>query len=157
MKAYNTTTLGKVGLTLSDSVMFPEVARNAVVEGATTILMGANLSGPNWFEVIRTRATESKIHIVAANRIGTDGVSTFDGRTIITTASRTVLAQAAANVATTSSATLNIDTVLDKRGLGNVDQNTGKVRTIHYTLDRRPDLYGAITGERGDHFGWWGH
>jgi predicted amidohydrolase len=153
LAAYDTTTMGKVGLSLSDSIHFPEVARSAAVQGATTILMGANLVGTTWTEVIRTRSAESRFHIAIANRIGSDGVITYDGRSLITTLSRTVLAQAAPNVAAMASANVNIESALEKRALGLLDQNTGKVRTVHYTFDRRPDLYELISSR----FGWLGH
>jgi predicted amidohydrolase len=148
---FETAALGKVGLMLGDDVLFPEVARVQLLQGATIVAMGANLDGTLWTEQARTRGGENKVHIVAANHVGTANGVPYGGLSIIAGSTRTVAAQASATNAEILYSTLDVSTMAEKLGRGSVDQNTGKVRYTHYLLDRRPDLYESLTF---DHHGW---
>ena len=139
------TAIGKVGLMVGDDVFYPEVARVLFLQEAAMVAMGANLTDSLWVEQARTRGGESKVYVIAANTVATGEGTSGGGLSLITGSTRTVMTQAGAEGVAIIYGSLNIETMLNKVGRGSVDQNTGKVRSTHYQLDRRPDLYESLT------------
>lgn len=132
------TDAGPIGLVSGYENYFPEIARSLSIRGALVIAGGYDEQGTIWRELARTRGSESKVYMLAANQ------STAGGRSLIASTSRTINAEMADAAAGFAKATLNLTTIAN-RYYTYVDQSTDKARTTHYYLDRRPQIYAPIS------------
>jgi len=95
------TEYGTVGLTICYDLRFPEVYRNLAVKGAKIIFVPSSFMAAtgkdHWEPLIRARAIENQVFIIAPNEIGPiPGTKMFRyGRSLIVDPWGTILAQAA--------------------------------------------------------------
>lgn len=137
-------TLGPIGLTFGYENYFPEVIRSLSIRGALLLTGSYADDGVMWQELARTRASENKVYVIAANRVGTDNGVSYGGKSLIASTSRKINAQAGATSTEIVKASLDMYEIT-KRYYSYIDRATGKVRSTHYFLDRRPNLYGSLT------------
>lgn len=72
----------KCGLLICYDLRFPEIARTLALRGAEMLVMASAWQFPrvsHWNTLLAARAIENQIYIIAANRVGTDGPTTFCG------------------------------------------------------------------------------
>ena len=91
------TSLGKVGVLICYDLRFPELARRLAVEGAQVICIPAQWPKPrqeHWRTLLRARAMENQLFIVACNACGIIGKLDFFGMSMIIDAKGEVLSEA---------------------------------------------------------------
>lgn len=132
------TVAGPLGLVSGYENYFPEVARSLSIRGALVIAGGYDEPGTVWRELARTRGSENKVYMLAANQIAAGG------RSLIASTSRAINAELAGAAPGFAKATMNMTTIAN-RYFTYVDQSTAKARTTHYYLDRRPEIYAPIS------------
>jgi len=91
------TTLGKVGVIICYDLRFPELSRRLAVEGAQVICVPAQWPKPrqeHWRTLLRARAMENQLFIVACNACGIIGKLDFFGMSMIIDAKGELLAEA---------------------------------------------------------------
>ena len=81
------TVAGPVGLVSGYENYFPEVARSLAIRGALVIAGGYDEQGTIWRELARTRGSEDKIYMLAANQ------SAAGGKSLIASTSRAINAE----------------------------------------------------------------
>jgi predicted amidohydrolase len=80
------TSLGKVGVIICYDLRFPELSRRLAVEGAQVICVPAQWPKPrqeHWRTLLRARAMENQLFIVACNACGIIGKLDFFGMSMI--------------------------------------------------------------------------
>jgi predicted amidohydrolase len=91
------TSLGKVGVIICYDLRFPELSRRLAVEGAQVICVPAQWPKPrqeHWRTLLRARAMENQLFIVACNACGIIGKLDFFGMSMIIDAKGELLAEA---------------------------------------------------------------
>jgi predicted amidohydrolase len=152
--AFDTVSIGRVGMLLGEDVWHPEAARAMLVQNATIVAIGGNATNPIFQELALTRGGENKFYVAVANRVGQEGSRTFNGMSQIAATSRFVFfGPAPANSKALINGSVNIDTVMLKLALPGVSKANQKNSAISYTLDRRPELYQSLTWRNGHHEG----
>ncbi len=112
---------------------FPELFRSYALEGARVVLLPAEWPAvrvAHWRTLVCARAIENQFFIVACNRAGTSGSTTFAGHSMIVDPWGKVLAEAG------DGESLLVETL----ELGRVDEARSQIDILG---DRRADLYGA--------------
>jgi len=77
---------GTLGLTICYDLRFPELFRAYALSGVDVILLVAQWPMPrlmHWQTLLRARAIENQCYVVACNRVGTSGTTTFFGHSTI--------------------------------------------------------------------------
>lgn len=80
------TSIGRVGVIICYDLRFPELSRRLAVEGAQVICVPAQWPKPrqeHWRTLLRARAIENQIFVVACNACGTIGKLDFFGMSMI--------------------------------------------------------------------------
>ncbi|HOC19918.1 MAG: carbon-nitrogen hydrolase family protein [Chloroflexi bacterium] len=80
------TEFGVIGILLGWDLVFPEVARNLVLDGAEVLLLPAAWEARQaaiWRTLLVARAYENEVFLAAANRIGQEPSYTFGGESAI--------------------------------------------------------------------------
>ncbi|AJE04732.1 carbon-nitrogen family hydrolase [Geobacter pickeringii] len=80
------THVGRVGVFICYDLRFPELARRLAVEGAEIIVVPAEWPKPreeHWRALLRARAIENQLFVVAANCCGVQGKLDFFGSSLI--------------------------------------------------------------------------
>lgn len=80
------TDFGRVGFMICYDLRFPELCRKLVLSGATIILIAAQwpLSRQaHWETLVRARAIENQVFVIAANRCGKDERQPYAGHSMI--------------------------------------------------------------------------
>jgi len=80
------TTLGKLGVMICYDIRFPELARRLTLEGAAIIVVPGEWPKPredHWRTLLRARAMENQLFMVAANCCGVVGKLDFFGQSMI--------------------------------------------------------------------------
>ncbi len=80
------TSLGKVGVIICYNLRFPELSRRLAVEGAQVICVPAQWPKPrqeHWRTLLRARAIENQLFVVACNACGIIGKLDFFGMSMI--------------------------------------------------------------------------
>ena len=131
------TEVGPIGLVTGYENYFPEVVRSLTLRGALVMAGSYSETGTVWRELARSRGSENKVYMLAANDVASGGTS------LITRTSRGIDAQLGGDAGLAAFA-INLTTIAN-RYYSYVDRNTSDVRTTHYLLDRRPHLYGPIS------------
>lgn len=131
-----TTDFGKVGIMVCWDTAFPEVARIYALQGAALIAVSTNWENPfaeDWDLITRARAFDNCIHLIGANRVGTDKALSFFGHSKIIDPIGRPLKQLDDESEGTISAELDLALHLVKR-------------YEYYTFfkDRRPDTYSEL-------------
>lgn len=124
-------------------IRFPEIARKLALEGATLLLVAAQFPHPrtaHWETLLKARAIENQVWVIASNRIGKSGDWEYFGHSmIIDPWGEVVAAETAEREAV----------VTERVTLEAVERVRSRV-----PCRRRPDLYGdlqanAAAGENG--------
>jgi len=112
---------------------FPELFRTYALDGARVVLLPAEWPAvrvAHWRTLVCARAIENQFFVVACNRAGTSGTTTFAGHSIIVDPWGAVLAEAGDGEG------LLVETL----ELGRVDEARSQIDILG---DRRADVYGA--------------
>ncbi len=93
------TEFGVLGIMLGWDLVFPEVARNLVLDGAEVLLMPAAWEARNvaiWRNLLVSRAYENEVFVAASNRIGQEPSYAFAGESAVLSPSGELLGTIAA-------------------------------------------------------------
>ncbi|MDY6834055.1 MAG: nitrilase-related carbon-nitrogen hydrolase [Chloroflexota bacterium] len=122
----------KLGLMICYDIRFPEMSRHLVRKGSTVLVVCSAWPFPrqhHWRILTLARAIENQCYVVATNRVGTDGSTTFCGSSCVIDPKGDIL-----TLGTENSSELLI-TDIDQ-------EQVYLTRQSHPTLnDRRDDLY----------------
>jgi predicted amidohydrolase len=125
------TTLGKIGVIICYDLRFPELSRRLALEGAAVICVPAQWPKPrqeHWRTLLRARAIENQLFVVACNACGPIGKLDFFGMSLIIDPKGELLAEAG-EAECEISALLDLQLMADWRA------------QIPCFNDRRPELY----------------
>ncbi|HVM80011.1 MAG TPA: carbon-nitrogen hydrolase family protein [Stellaceae bacterium] len=130
----------KLGIQICNDRLYPEPSRVLALRGAEIIFMPicySVYSDPEhrnaiWDVAMRARAFENGVFVVAANRVGSEGVRSHLGRSMIVDPRGSILVEASSERAELIVATIDIDAVSAMR------------KKFPWWRDRRPDLYGPV-------------
>ncbi|PLX94043.1 MAG: carbon-nitrogen family hydrolase [Desulfuromonas sp.] len=128
------TSAGRLGLAICYDLRFPELFRKLALEGAEIICIPAEWPKPrqeHWRTLLRARAIENQLFVVAANCCGTQGKLDFFGMSMLISARGEVL-QEAGEQATELIATFSHEEMVKYRS------------QIPCFKDRRPEIYGTL-------------
>lgn len=142
---FRTVAVGEVrmGVLICYDLRFPEAARLLTLQGADLIALPTNWPAPKGSIypdfIVRTRACENRVYVVAANRVGKERGERFIGRSQIVDPSGDVLTEADSELPQTIFADVSLAEARNKR-FG--------TQTYHVDIlkDRRPDLYSGLAG-----------
>ncbi|MBA1335735.1 MAG: Aliphatic amidase AmiE [Firmicutes bacterium] len=119
------------GILICYDLRFPELMRSLALKGARVVFVPAQWPFPrqeHWVTLLRARAIENQLYVVAANRVGRSGRDSFFGRSMVVDPWGEVIAQAG-----------------DKECIVNVKIDLGLVDDVRNRIpvfsDRREDLY----------------
>jgi predicted amidohydrolase len=137
------TPIGKIGIAICFDIWVPEAPRLLALNGADIIAFPTNsdnsTEGSAGFEhVVQTRALESRVWIVGANRIGVERKVTFSGRSQIVGLSGEVLVEASTDQEEIVYADIQPRAARDKRGIPGLASSD-------LWGNRRPDSYTKIS------------
>lgn len=130
----------KLGIQICNDRLYPEPSRVMALQGAEIIFMPicySVYSDPEhrnaiWDVAMRARAFENGVFVVAANRVGSEGVRRHLGRSMIVDPRGSILVEASSEREELIVATIDMDTVSAMR------------KKFPWWRDRRPDLYGPL-------------
>ena len=125
------TSVGRIGVIICYDLRFPELSRRLAVEGAQVICVPAQWPKPreeHWRTLIRARAIENQLFMVACNACGPIGKLDFFGMSMIVDPKGNVLAEAGEGEG-------EVVAVLDMQAMADWRAQ------IPCFNDRRPDLY----------------
>lgn len=125
------TSIGKVGVIICYDLRFPELSRRLAVEGAKIICVPAQWPKPrqeHWRTLLRARAIENQLFVVACNTCGMVGKLDFFGMSMIIDPKGELLAEAGENEGEII-AQLDMQSMIDWRA------------QIPCFKDRRPEIY----------------
>lgn len=131
--APGTTTLegAQAGLMICYDIRFPELARKLALSGAKLLFVPAEWPHPrlhHWRTLLTARAIENQMYVIACNRVGTSGDTSFFGHSLIIDPWGEIVAEGGEEEAIL---TAEVDLAL-----------VGEVRgRIPVFQDRRPKLY----------------
>ena len=127
------TSVGRLGLAICYDLRFPELFRKLALEGAEIICIPAEWPKPrqeHWKTLLRARAIENQLFIIAANCCGIQGKLDFVGLSQLISPLGNVLQIAAEE---------NIELVA-KFDFSEMEQYRNKIDILN---DRRADIYGT--------------
>ncbi|GAB6990243.1 carbon-nitrogen family hydrolase [Paenibacillus pini] len=76
----------QAGVSICYDIRFPELARSLALGGAKVLIVPAQWPHPrlhHWRTLLMARAIENQMYVIACNRVGTSGNSTFFGHSMI--------------------------------------------------------------------------
>ncbi len=134
------TPFGSVGLIVCADRRFPELSRILALKGAEMIVCVANIPGTavrrdpeRAYAIPRCRALENQLFWLESNRVGTEGLHEFCGRSSIAGPSGELLARSETDQEDLIKATLCGDELFNVRGM------------VPNYRDRRPEHYELLT------------
>ncbi len=80
------TIFGKVGIIICYDLRFPELARKVALDGAQILFVPAEWPSPRgaqWRLLLKARAIENQMFIVASNCVGSDEKNTYFGHSVV--------------------------------------------------------------------------
>ena len=128
------TSAGRLGIAICYDLRFPELFRKMALEGAEIICLPAEWPKPrqeHWRTLLRARAMENQLFVVAANCCGIQGKLDFFGMSLLLSARGDVLAEGGETDAVPL-AVFDSQEMLDYRA------------QIRCYDDRRPEVYGKL-------------
>jgi len=128
------TSVGRLGVAICYDLRFPELFRKMALEGAEIICLPAEWPKPrqeHWRTLLRARAIENQLFVVAANCCGIQGKLDFFGMSLLLSARGEVLAEGGEEN-TELTATFDFSELVEYRS---------QIRCYH---DRRPEIYGHL-------------
>jgi predicted amidohydrolase len=131
----------RIGIQICNDRLYPEGSRVLALSGAEVIFMPiaysvyANPAHRNsiWELALRSRAFENGVYVVAANKVGTEGVRRHLGRSMIVDPTGMIVAEASNEKEELLVHEIDLDAVSVSR------------KKFPWWRDRRPDLYGQIS------------
>jgi len=144
------TPVGNIGLLICYDIAFPESSRVMTLLGADILALSTNFPqgrGEKYSHVIYARAFENRVHVVSANRVGSERGYSFAGLSEIVDASGEVLSLASPDKEEIIYGEVSLDLARQKHLTfipGEWEAN--------FIKDRRPELYGLITKREGGDF-----
>jgi predicted amidohydrolase len=123
---------GKTGLAICYDLRFPELFRSYATSGARIIFMPSEWPYPrlaHWRTLIRARAIENQLYVVACNRIGRDKYNEFFGHSTIVDPCGEIVVEGGAEEMLLTAA-VDMDKVEEVRA------------SMPIFADRRSDVYG---------------
>lgn len=138
------TPIGNIGLFICYDILFPESSRVMTLMGADILVLPTNFPHGRGEKVsthiVTARAMENRVHVVAANRVGSERGSSFAGLSRIVDASWETLGQASPDKEEIIYGEVDLETARQKH----VTVIPGEYE-VDFIQDRRPELYSAIT------------
>jgi len=128
---------GVFGGLICFDIRFPEMARMLTLRGAKVLFVAAQFPHPrrdHWETLLRARAIENQVWVVAANRVGKSGKLEYFGRSMVIDPWGVVVESEERERECVITADIDLDYVDDVRS------------TI--PCERRPDIYGNFVPER---------
>ena len=128
------TSVGRLGIAVCYDLRFPELFRKMALEGAEIICLPAEWPKPrqeHWRTLLRARAIENQLFIVATNCCGIQGTLDFFGMSLLLSARGEVLVEGGA-VDEDLIATFDYQEMVEYRA------------QISCYDDRRPEVYGKL-------------
>jgi predicted amidohydrolase len=137
------TPIGNIGLQICYDILFPESSRVMTLQGADILVLPTNFPqrrGEKLNLIVSARAIENRVHVVSADRVGSERGCSFSGMSKIVDALGDVLSLASPDREEIIYGGVSLDTSRQKHitfipGEWELDQ----------IKDRRPELYGLIT------------
>lgn len=128
------TSVGRLGIAICYDLRFPELFRRMALDGAEIICLPAEWPKPrqeHWRTLLRARAMENQLFVVAANCCGLQGKLDFFGMSLLLSARGEVLAEAGE---------------IDQCIVAEFDfsEMTEYRQQIPCFRDRRPEIYGRL-------------
>ncbi len=128
------TSAGRLGIAICYDLRFPELFRKMALEGAEIICLPAEWPKPrqeHWRTLLRARAMENQLFVVATNCCGIQGKLDFFGMSLLLSARGDVLAEGG-ETDTELIATFDYAEMAEYR------------QQIRCAYDRRPEIYGTL-------------
>ncbi len=128
------TSVGRLGVAICYDLRFPELFRKMALEGAEIVCLPAEWPKPrqeHWRTLLRARAMENQLFLIATNCCGVQGKLDFFGMSLLLSARGEVLAEGG-ETDTELIATFDAQEMIDYRA---------QIRCYH---DRRPEIYGTL-------------
>jgi predicted amidohydrolase len=128
------TSAGRLGVAICYDLRFPELFRKMALEGAEIICLPAEWPKPrqeHWRTLLRARAMENQLFVIATNCCGIQGKLDFFGMSLLLSARGDVLAEGGEED-TELIATFDYQEMVDYRS------------QIRCYDDRRPEIYGTL-------------
>lgn len=128
------TSAGRLGIAICYDLRFPELFRRMALDGAEIICLPAEWPKPrqeHWRTLLRARAIENQLFVVAANCCGVQGKLDFFGMSLLLSARGEVLAEAG-EIDQSIVATFDFAEMAEYR------------QQIPCYRDRRPEIYGQL-------------
>lgn len=130
----------RLGIQICNDRLYPEPSRVLAMRGAEIIFMPicySTYSDPQhragiWDVALRARAYENGVWVVAANRVGVEGVRNHLGRSMIVDPTGTIVTEAGSTDEALIVATIDLDATARER------------KKVPWWRDRRPELYGDL-------------
>ena len=127
---------GKVGLAICYDLRFPELFRSYALAGVDAVILVAEWPRPrlaHWRTLLRARAIENQMFVIACNRVGTTGSTEFFGHSCILDPAGETVFEAG-----------------EGAGLHTVDFDLDQLTAVRSSMpvftDRRPDAYKLVPG-----------
>jgi predicted amidohydrolase len=138
------TPIGNIGIYICYDIVFPESSRVMTLMGADILALPTNFPQVRRETlstyVVTARAIENRVHVVSADRIGSERGYSFAGLSKIVSASGKILGLASPDKEEIIYGEVSLDLARQKHHIiipGEYE--------IDYIADRRPELYGVIT------------
>ena len=128
------TSVGRLGVAICYDLRFPELFRKLALEGAEIVCLPAEWPKPrqeHWRTLLRARAMENQLFLIATNCCGVQGKLDFFGMSLLLSARGEVLAEGG-ETDTELIATFEAQEMIDYRA------------QIRCYDDRRPEIYGTL-------------
>ncbi|MFC1928748.1 carbon-nitrogen hydrolase family protein [Chloroflexota bacterium] len=136
--------IGNIGLYICYDVVFPESSRIMTLLGADILALPTNFpQGPGErisTYVLSARAIENRVHVVSADRVGSERGYSFAGLSKIVDASGDILGLASHDKEEIIYGEVSLEAARQKRVIAIPGEHE-----VDFVQDRRPELYGVIT------------
>jgi predicted amidohydrolase len=143
------TPIGNIGIYICYDIVFPESSRVMTLMGADILALPTNFPQVRRetlsTHIVSARAIENRVHVVSADRVGSERGYSFAGLSKIVSASGKVLGQASPDGEEIIYGEVSLEAARQKHHIiipGEYE--------VDYIKDRRPELYGVITEPKLD-------